>query len=147
MLNDEFINITQSLLSKQFLKVCGFQNTVIGKLQKFDVILTKNNYIQILHDSSLHWVCVANMESRKKDNEIRYLYDSLKNKHISKDVTSQIASFTYHPVPQLTILSKSIQQQGNSVDCGVYAIAFATSLAYGGNPEKESCHKKRLDHI
>ena len=132
MLNDESINITQSLLSKQFPKVFGFQKTVIGKLQEFHVILTKKNYIQILHDSSLHWVCVANMESRKKDNEIHYLYDSLKKKHISKDVISQIASYTYHSVPQLTILSKSIQQQGNSVDCGVYAIAFATSLAYGG---------------
>ena len=66
-------NIAQSLLSKQFPKVCGFQDTVIGKLQEFDVIPTEKNYIQIVHNSSLHWVCVANMESRKKDNEIHYL--------------------------------------------------------------------------
>ena len=76
------------------------------------------------------------MESRKKDNEMYYLYDSLKMKHISKDVTAQIASYAYHPGPQLTILSKSVQQQGNGVDCGVYAIAFAINLAYGSNPEK-----------
>ena len=84
------------------------------------------------------------MESRKKDNEIHYLYDSLKKKHISKDVTAQIASYAYHPGPQLTILSKSVQQQGNGVDCGVYAIAFATSLAYGSNPEKENYDKKKI---
>ena len=84
------------------------------------------------------------MESRKKDNEIHYLYDSLKKKHISKDVTAQIASYAYHPGPQLTILSKSVQQQGNGVDCGVYAIAFATSLVYGSNPEKESCGRKKI---
>ena len=67
MLTDEFINITQSQNS--------FQRSVVSKTQ-------------ILHDSSLHWVCVANMESRKKDNEIHYLYDSLKKRHISKDVTA-----------------------------------------------------------
>ena len=145
MLADESINIVQSLLSKQFPKVCGFHDTVIGKLQEFDVIPTEKNYIQIMHNSSLHWVCVANMESRKKDNEMHYLFNSLKTKRISKDVTAQIASDAYHPGPQLTILSKSVQQQGNGVDCGVYAIAFATSLEYGSNPEKESYDKKRLD--
>ena len=87
------------------------------------------------------------MESRKKDNEIHYLYDSLKKKHISKDVTAQIASYAYHPGPQLTILSKSVQQQGNGVDCGVYAIAFTTSLVYGSNPEKESYDKKIRPHL
>ena len=82
MLTDESINIAQRLLSKQFPKVYGFQDTVIGKHQEFDVIPTEKNYIQILHDSSLHWVCAANMESKKTDNEIHYLYDSLKKKHI-----------------------------------------------------------------
>ena len=100
MLTDESITIAQILLSKQFSKICGLQDTVIGKLQEFDdVIPTERNYIQILHDSSLDWVSVANMESRKKDNEIHYLYDSLKKKHISKDVTAQIASYAYHPGP------------------------------------------------
>ena len=68
-------------------------------------------------------------------------------KHISKDVTAQIASYAYHPGPQLTILSKSVQQQGNGVDCGVYAIAFTTSLVYGSNPEKESYDKKIRPHL
>ena len=110
MLTDESINRAQSLLSKQFPKDCDFQDTVIGKLQEFDMIPTEKNYIQILHDSSLHWVCVANMESRKKNNEIHYLYDSLKKKHISKDVTAQIGSYGYHPGSQLTILSRSFQE-------------------------------------
>ena len=69
----------------------------------------------------------------------------MKKKHISKDVTAQIASYAYHPGPQLTILYTSVQEQGNGVNCGVYAIALATSLAYGNNPVKESYDKKRLD--
>ena len=84
------------------------------------------------------------MESRRKDNEIHYLYDSLKKKHISKDVTAEIASSAYHPGPQWTILSQSVQQQGDGVDYGVYAIAFATILAYGSNPWKEIYDKKKI---
>ena len=64
----------------------------------------------------------------------------------AKIVTAQIASYACHHGLQLKILSKSVQQQGTGVDCGVYAIAFATSLEYGSNPEKESYDKKRLDH-
>ena len=63
----------------------------------------------------------------------------------AKIVTAQIASYTCHHGPQLAILSKSVQKQGNGVHCEVYAIAFATSLEYGSNPEKESYDKKRLD--
>ena len=98
-----------------------------------------------MHHSSLHWVCAANKESRQKDNEIHYLYDGSKKKLISKNVTAQIASCAYHPGPQLTILSKFVQQLGNGVASGVYATAFAIILAYGGNPEKESYDKKTLD--
>ena len=106
------------------------------------MILTEKNYIQISHGSSLRRVCVANILSRKKDNEIGYLYDSLKVKHISKDVTAQIASSAYHSGLLLTILSKFVQQQGNGEVCGD-AITFATSLANNGNPEKKSYDKRK----
>ena len=79
----------------------------------------------------------------KRDNH--HLYDNLKKRHISKNVTAQIVSYVYHPGPQLTILSKPVQQQDNGVDCGFYAIAFNTSLTCGDNPEKESHDKERLD--
>ena len=47
MLNKESINIAQSLLPKQFPKICGFPETIIRKLQEFHVIPTEKNYIQI----------------------------------------------------------------------------------------------------
>ena len=79
----------------------------------------------------------------KRDDH--HLHDNLKKRHISKNVTGQVVSYVYHPGPQLTIQSTSVQQQGNDVDCGFYAIAFTTSLTCGGNPEKESYDKERLD--
>ena len=55
MLTDESINIAKTLLSKQFQKISGFQDTVTWILQGIDLIPTWKN---------LHRVCVANMESR-----------------------------------------------------------------------------------
>ena len=77
----------------------------------------------------------------KGDNH--HLCYNFNKKHLRKNVTAQITSHAYHPGPQLAILSKSVQQQGNGFDCGVYVIAFATSLVCGGNPEKESYDDKK----
>ena len=44
---------------------------------------------------------------------MKYTIYSLKTKYILKDVTAQITSYVDHPGPQLTILSKSVQQQVN----------------------------------
>ena len=53
---------------------------------------------------------------------MKYTIYSLKTKYILKDVTAQIISYVDHPGRQLTILSKSIQQQVTGVNYGVYAI-------------------------
>ena len=56
MLSDESINLAQNLLKEQFPKISGFQDTVIGKTQSFDIVMTNENFIQLLHVGSLHWV-------------------------------------------------------------------------------------------
>ena len=99
MLSDESINIAQNLLSSQFPEIKGLQDTVLSKLQEFVVINKDKSYIQILHAGSLHWFCVANTLPQKIDNEIHYLYDSMKKKLISRDVLNQISSFSFHDGP------------------------------------------------
>ena len=48
MLSDESINLAQKLLKEQFPEISGFQDTVIGKTQSFDIIKT-----------GLHWVTLG----------------------------------------------------------------------------------------
>ena len=62
----------------------------------------------------------------------------------NKDCYCTNSIYTCHHGLELIILSKSVQQQGNGVDCGVYAIAFTTSRAYGSNPGKESYDEKKI---
>ena len=134
MLTDESINIAQNLLKQQFPQIHGFQDTVIGKTQCFDVIGSKSKFVQILHAGSLHWVTVANMDDEKNSRAECYLYDSLSSGKVSTDIAKQIAAFSFCESAELLVNVMPVQQQGNSVDCGVFAIAFATSLSFGENP-------------
>ena len=83
MLSDESINLAQNLLKEQFPEISRFQDTVIGKAQSFDIVKTDENFIQLLHVGSLHWVCVANVSENKSHNGECQLYDILSNGKVS----------------------------------------------------------------
>ena len=144
MLSDEAINLAQNLLKAQFPEITGFQDTVVGKTQSYDIIRKEENFIQLLHAGSLHWVCVANTASNKHDNGECQLFDSLSNGTVSPDVAQQIAAFLMCDLPEILVEIKPVQQQTNSVDCGLFAIAFAASLAFGEDPTTVVYDTERL---
>ena len=59
-------------------------------------------------------------------------------------VLSCMSSLLRTPEKEMTYLVKTCQQQGNEFDCGVFAIAFATSLANGEYPSRILYDKKKL---
>ena len=66
------------------------------------------------------------------DDEVK-VYDSMF--HSTTYATKkQIASILHTRSPQVKIQIGMTQFQENSLDCGVYAIAFATDLCHGNNP-------------
>ena len=136
MLTDESINITQNNLHKQFPEFAGFEDTVLGATQMFSVFKSFRKYIQILHTGDLHWVCTANLDDHRGRNDSASLYDSLNGGKVPHRVATQIAAFSFCQDAELKITVEPVQQQSNGVDCGVYAIAFATSLAFGEDPCK-----------
>ena len=56
----------------------------------------------------------------------------------------QIAAFSFCDLPEILVEIKGVQQQTNSVDCGLFAIAFATSLAFGEDPANVTYDSKKL---
>ena len=133
MLTDESINLAQNLLYKQFPEVGGFQDTVVCRANGFSVSKIDQTYIQILHTGEMHWICVASKAPRLKNNFVE-VYDSLNSGKISPVVKSQIAKFCFSSDPEIRVEIKKVQQQNNGVDCGVFAIAFAVSLAFKEDP-------------
>ena len=144
MLSDESINSAQNLLKEQFPDISGFQDTMMGKTQSFDIVKTNENFIHLFHVGSLHWVCVANLSENKSHNGECQLDDSLSNGNVSPDVAKQIAAFSFCDLPEILVEIKGVQQQTNSFDCDLFAIVFATSLAFGEGPANVTYHFMKL---
>ena len=94
--------MTQTILSRQFKRRQYFQDTGLGQRLMFQ---DKEQFVQILHNNSFHWVTVSNLNN--KHGTIDY-YDSL-----------------------LQINIRSCQQQTNGVDCGIYTVANAFYISSG----------------
>ena len=122
------------MLKKQFPKIAGLRDTVIGKTQAFDIIRNEEKYTQILYAGSFHWICVANTQRNKTYNSYCQIYDSLTNRSVPLDVATQIAVFSYFESAEIVAEVLPVQQQTNCVDCSLSTIAFATSLAHNKNP-------------
>ena len=134
MISDESINLAQNLLHEQFPGIDGFFDTTLALSNSFEIVKKWKPFIQILHTGSHHWVCVANMTPDRQENNKCILYDSLNSGTFNSTVASYICALSYCKSKVLDVQIEQVQQQSNFVDCGLFAIAFATSLAFSENP-------------
>ena len=144
MLTDESINIGQQLLKERFPNLDGFQDTLLGETNAFSTIKRHKKFVQILHTGNMHWICIANTYKGKYQNDVCHVYDSLNNGKLSSNNKRHIASLCQYEGEKFTINIQPVQQQDNGVDCGLYAVAFATSLAFGDDPVKLFYNKYNL---
>ena len=103
----------------------GFQRPTLGPVQQFDIMT--GPFIQIVNINKNHWTCLSRIHCPPGYVDV---YDSL-----STPVTQEIIGLAYDltgPAFQ-GIRCIPVQQQKNLSDCGVFSIAFATSLLYGQN--------------
>ena len=56
MLTDTSINVAQNFLHNQFPYVEGLEDTVLGPTFQFSI--AGGEFVQVLHDGGLHWICV-----------------------------------------------------------------------------------------
>uniref|UniRef100_A0A8W8MAF0 SWIM-type domain-containing protein n=1 Tax=Magallana gigas TaxID=29159 RepID=A0A8W8MAF0_MAGGI len=85
MLTDVHINAAQKLLTQQFPKMHGLQDTILGS--KLQFAIETGDFIQILHDGALHWLTISNLFCN--DNCVD-IFDSLYTS-VSMDVKMQAA--------------------------------------------------------
>ena len=88
--------------------------------------------VQILNESNSHWLCISTIGC--PNNEVA-LYDSrLRKSKVHQHITRQIASIYPTSGPLLKLHVMSSQGQSGGSDCGLFAIATATSLCHGIPP-------------
>ena len=149
MLSDESINIAMNLLNDQFgAHIAGLMDTVLGKTNGFEIVPRTKPFVQILHTGAQHWICVANMSKDRIHNNKVEVYDSLSSGTVNANVMSQISSFCYTTEKSICLDVKSVQQQENGVDCGPFAIAFATGLIMNEDPTEVTYDERKLrEHL
>ncbi len=93
-----------------------------------------SNFVQIIHVNNNHWACLSNVYS--KDESSFELYDSLHSNPCDSIVrqVSIICSSSNLNTQVATIDVMNVSRQTGVNDCGLYAIAMATSLVYGADP-------------
>ena len=135
-LDDMHMDAASSLLSSQFPSLCGFYSTLLGQNLSFPV--TRESFIQILNAGGNHWITVEHTQSFSVN-----VFDS-KFCTIPMDVKMQIAALLCCTSSRITTRFHKTQSQIGSSDCGVFAIAFATDLAFGLKPASHHYEQDKL---
>ena len=117
-LHDMHINVYQMLLKKRFQLLNGLSTLNVAAIGKW-----VENYIQVYHCRSNHWITVSTMGC--KDGEVS-VYDSLYTELDSVTKNNIEKMFD----PSVKILLPAVQKQNGVKDCGLFALAFATFLAF-----------------
>ena len=96
------------------------------------IIISNVNHFSFWLPIFCNWVLVAKGFSQP---EHVLVYGSMpRTPWDNAHVLSCMSSLLKTPEKEMTYLVKTCQRQGNGFDCGVFAIAFATSLANGEDP-------------
>ena len=127
------INLAQQLLKSQFPGVNGLQSTL---LQDKQTILTEKSVrdnIQIIHCKRRHhWVVATTMNCDIYQVKV---FDSLYT-FCDKETEATINNLFQWDSKRVSVTFSWCQKQIGGVDCGLFAIAFATALAYSKQASK-----------
>ena len=123
-LNDEIINVAQSLLKNQY-KTKGFKTLhLVVNYHLTSCVLSE--LIQILFNGNNHWVTISTVglpQPARCINVYDSLYETLTD--VTKYQICALLSSGEH------CITARLMKQKNMSDCGLLAIAYATSICNG----------------
>ena len=129
-LSDLHVNYAQQLLQCQFPHLKGLQSTLF-QLKTIKLLPDdKADRLQIVHSRNDHWIVASNMEC---ESSVVNIYDSVYSKP-DKNTEEVILNLFNIDSDRIKLNVISEQKQEGSRDCGVFAIAFATAIAYRKDP-------------
>ena len=125
MLTDKHINLAQKMLKRQFPDFNGLRLTLLqNKPHRFPT----SNTIQIFHIKGNHWVCAATHKSGKQVLVCDSAYSSWDKASLA------LLQAQFRCSMGCIKLVNGIQKQAGGTECGLFAIAFATTIAFHGDP-------------
>ena len=135
-LTDQHIDFANRLLKNDNLHIQGLETPLLSATSRgFTIPLKTISTVQI-HHADNHWVT----SYRQANEDVVYLYDSLlkTDAHnmpvLHQTLTNQLRQMYGSDATFVTVGCADTTQQLNGIDCGVFAIAFATDLCNGHDP-------------
>lgn len=136
-LSDMQINLAQRVLKQQFPELNGLESTLYQNKQQFLSEDNVKNKLQIIHcEQRHHWIVASTANIAGGTSDVVIVMDSVFNSIDQETKQIIYALFQYGPKQPIIKLIKTQKQNGSS-DCGVFAIAMATAIAFGRNPTKQ----------
>ena len=115
-----------SLLKKQYPEQNGLQDT-LQLINKYRWASNSKDFVQIIHVSQDHWVCVSNLLIPEGVVEV---YDSLPP-ICNNTLIGQVAATMQCSSQTFTVRWINVQLQSGGDDCALFAITFAEALCAG----------------
>ena len=139
-LSDQHINKAQNLLKVQFPQLNRLTSSLL-QAKELQPTGSVKNKVQIIHCSERHhWVVATTVNCRDGqvlviDSVYRSLDDETKN-----TVCRLFQNGSKHPVTKVI----SPQKQKGDKDCGLFAIAYVTAIAFSQFPAKKTFRQESL---
>jgi len=134
LLDDYIMGAAQFLIKKQFPEIGELNNTLIS--QKLCLIQSFEHCacLQIVHVSGTigHWIVLSTIGC---DKEAVNVYDSL-YPSVNEETETIIARLLFSASANIQINMMNVSKQQGTTDCGIYAIATLTALAFGSDPSQ-----------
>ena len=134
-LSDLQINMAQNLLKAQFPQLNGLKSTLqqtksTGLLPVDEV----KNKLQIIHCKARHhWIVATTVKCT--NNQVLIVDSLFSSMDVETKATiSQLFQSSTTSSPVMKVIRP--QKQMGVKDCGLFSIAFATSIAFGQNPAR-----------
>ena len=122
-LNDLHIHAAKSMIKNQFPHIFGLNTT----LMQDSMSPLTNGALQIIHIDSNHWVTTSTVNRESCDIVV---YDP-KHTSVSEEI---LAKLVYTDKPTFSMKMARVTKQSGSCDCGLFAIAYITHIAFGLEP-------------
>ena len=118
-LSDKHTAAVNTLSRQQYPHQNGLQSTL--QLSKYlQWISESRDFVQIVHISQNHWVCMSNLMTPADVVEV---FDSMSPTY-DIALTRQVAAIIRYSGPQFTLCYITVQYQSGRDDCGLFASAL-----------------------
>ena len=132
-LTDSIIDAAQALLKRDHPHLSGLQTVSKGLTMSYDV--QPREFVQILNNGRGHWLVVSTVDSLNNSPsfcEVK-VYDSM-HSSVNDHIKAQVASIMSTECSTIHLSFMDVQMQSGGYDCGLFAVAFVTALAFNKQP-------------